>query len=162
MNPKTNSQEFQSKIQEIKSIEVKSDNTHNSNKKELNSNKEINEIKENNTVLYLDNQTQNYHTNQPTYINYQNYKNIDLNIDIDPRQEYDDLIYDQIEEFNSQQKYLTDDENLISKFKGLTKDNQGREICKPVIENIIQSKKNYLNQLKDNIVEYQKLLTKYK
>ena len=118
--------------------------------------------KENNTVLYLDNQTQNYHTNQPTYINYQNYKNIDLNIDIDPRQEYDDLIYDQIEEFNSQQKYLTDDENLISKFKGLTKDNQGREICKPVIENIIQSKKNYLNQLKDNIVEYQKLLTKYK
>ena len=40
--------EFQSKIQEIKSIEVKSDNTHNSNKKELNSNKEINEIKENN------------------------------------------------------------------------------------------------------------------
>ena len=118
--------------------------------------------KENNTVLYLDNQTQNYHTNQPTYINYQNYKNIDLNIDIDPRQEYDDLIYDQIEEFNSQQKYLTDDENLISKFKGLTKDNQGREICKPVIENIIQSKKNYLNQLKDNIFEYQKLLTKYK
>ena len=48
MNPKTNSQVFQSKIQEIKSIEVKSDNTHNSNKKELNSNKEINEIKENN------------------------------------------------------------------------------------------------------------------
>ena len=48
MNPKTNSQEFQSKIQEIKSIEVKSDNAHNSNKKELNSNKEINEIKENN------------------------------------------------------------------------------------------------------------------
>ena len=71
--------------------------------------------KENNTVLYLDNQAQTYHTNQPTYINYQNYKNIDLNIDIDPRQEYDDLVNDQIEEFNSQQKYLTDDKILINK-----------------------------------------------
>ena len=72
------------------------------------------------------------------------------------------MITDQIDDINSQQKYLTDDKILINKFKGLAKDNEGKEMYKPVIENIIQSKMNYLNQLQDNIVEYKKLLNKYK
>ena len=114
--------------------------------------------KTNNKVLYQNNLNINYQTNPPRYIIH---KNIDLNIDIDPRQEYDDLVTDQIDEYNSQQKYLTEDHNLISKVKGLTINDEGKQIYKPVIENIIQSKMNYLNQLQDNIVEYKKLLHKY-
>ena len=113
----------------------------------------------NNTMIYPPNKISNFPTNKiPNYIVH---KNIDLNIDIDPRQQYDDLVNDQIEELNSQQKYLTDDGNLISKFKGLTKNNEGKQIYKPVIENIIQSKMNYLNKLQDNIIEYKNLLNKY-
>ena len=108
--------------------------------------------------MYQNNLNINYQTNPPRYIIH---KNIDLNIDIDPRQEYDDLVTDQIDEYNSQQKYLTEDHNLISKVKGLTINDEGKQIYKPVIENIIQSKMNYLNQLQDNIVEYKKLLHKY-
>ena len=112
----------------------------------------------NNTVIYPPNKIPNYQNKFPNYVVH---KNIDLNIDIDPRQQYDDLVNDQIEEINSQQKYLTDDGNLISKFKGLTKDNEGKQIYKPVIENIIQSKMDYLNKLQDNIIEYKNLLNKY-
>ena len=112
-----------------------------------------------NAITYNNNYENNYRTNPPRYAVL---KNIDLNNDIDPRQEYDDLITDQIDDINSQQKYLTDDKILINKFKGLAKDNEGKEMYKPVIENIIQSKMNYLNQLQDNIVEYKKLLNKYK
>ena len=112
-----------------------------------------------NAITYNNNFENNYITNPPRYAVL---KNIDLNNDIDPRQEYDDLITDQIDDINSQQKYLTDDKILINKFKGLAKDNEGKEMYKPVIENIIQSKMNYLNQLQDNIVEYKKLLNKYK
>ena len=112
-----------------------------------------------NAITYTNNYENNYRTNPPRYAVL---KNIDLNNDIDPRQEYDDLITDQIDDINSQQKYLTDDKILINKFKGLAKDNEGKEMYKPVIENIIQSKMNYLNQLQDNIVEYKKLLNKYK
>ena len=112
----------------------------------------------NNTVIYPPNKIPNYQNKIPNYVMH---KNIDLNIDIDPKQQYDDLLNDQLEEINSQQKYLTDDGNLISKFKGLTKDNEGKQIYKPVIENIIQSKMNYLNKLQDNIIEYKNLLNKY-
>jgi len=112
-----------------------------------------------NVITFNNNYENNYRTNPPRYAVL---KNIDLNNDIDPRQEYDDLITDQIDDINSQQKYLTDDKILINKFKGLAKDNEGKEMYKPVIENIIQSKMNYLNQLQDNIVEYKKLLNKYK
>ena len=121
-----------------------------------------NSKKINNTVIYPTKQNNfntNYQMNPPRYIKT---KNIDLNIDIDPRQQYDDLVIDQIDEINSQQKYLTEDQNMISKFKGLAKDNERKQIYKPVIENIIQSKMNYLNKLQDNIVEYKKLLHKYK
>ena len=112
----------------------------------------------NNTTLNLNNHNHNYQTNLTHYIIH---KNIDLNNDVDPRQEYDDLVTDQIEDFNSQEKYLTEDKNLISKFKGLAKDNEGKQMYKPVLENIIQNKMNYLNKLQDNIVEYKKLLHKY-
>ena len=112
----------------------------------------------NNTVIYPPNKIPNYQNKIPNYVMH---KNIDLNIDIDPKQQYDDLLNDQLEEINSQQKYLTDDGNLISKFKGLTKNNEGKQIYKPVIENIIQSKMNYLNKLQDNIIEYKNLLNKY-
>ena len=112
----------------------------------------------NNTVIYPPNKIPNYQNKIPNYVMH---KNIDLNIDIDPKQQYDDLLNDQLEEINSQQKYLTDDGNLISKFKGLTKDNEGKQIYKPVIENIIQSKMDYLNKLQDNIIEYKNLLNKY-
>ena len=50
----------------------------------------------------------------------------------------------------------------MHKVKGLTKDNQAKQIYKPVIENIIESKMNYLNKLQNNIIEYKKLLHKYK
>ena len=113
----------------------------------------------NNTNIKRNNYTHNYQTNQPQYIIH---KNIDLNNDIDPRQEYEDLITDQIDDINMQVKYLTDDKNLISKFQGLANDNTGKQIYKPVLENIIQNKMHYLNQLQDNIVEYKKLLHKYK
>ena len=113
----------------------------------------------NNTNIKRNNYTHYYQTNQPQYIIH---KNIDLNNDIDPRQEYEDLITDQIDDINMQEKYLTDDKNLISKFQGLANDNTGKQIYKPVLENIIQNKMHYLNQLQDNIVEYKKLLHKYK
>ena len=87
-----------------------------------------------------------------------NNRNNDLNINIDPGR---DLIYDQIGVINSQQKYLTEDGNLINKFKGLTQDNVNKQIYKPVIENIIQAKQNYLNKLQDNIIEYKKLIYNY-
>jgi hypothetical protein len=92
------------------------------------------------------------------HTHYMNKRNTDLNIDIDPGK---DLIYDQIDVINSQQKYLTEDGNLINKFKGLTKDSVNKQIYKPVIENIIQTKQNYLNQLQDNIIEYKKLIYNY-
>ena len=117
----------------------------------------INKI--NNTVIYPPNTFKKYQNYEPPYVTH---KNIDLNIDIDPRQQYDDLVSDHIEDINSQQKYLTEDGNLINKFKGLTKDNEGKKKFKPVIENIIQSKMNYLNKLQDNILEYKNLLNKYK
>ena len=113
----------------------------------------------NNVIMNTNNYGNNYMTNPTKYVAL---KNIDLNNDIDPRQEYDDLVIDQIDDFNSQKKYLTDDKILINKVKGLAKDNEGKEMYKPVIENIIQSKMNYLNQLQDNIFEYKKLLNKYK
>ena len=113
----------------------------------------------NNIIIYPPNTFKKYQTNDPPYVVH---KNIDLNIDIDPRQQYEDLVSDHIEDINSQQKYLTEDGNLINKFKGLTKDNEGKKKFKPVIENIIQSKMNYLNKLKDNIFEYKNLLNKYK
>ena len=91
--------------------------------------------------------------------NNENNRNIDLNIDTDPGE---GLMYDQIGVINSQQKYLTEDGKLINKFKGLTKDDINKQIYTPVIENIIQSKMNYLNQLQDNIIEYKKLLYNYK
>ena len=81
-----------------------------------------------------------------------------LNNDVDHGR---DLIYDQIDVINSQQRYLTEDVNLINKFKGLTKDNINKQIYKPVIENIIQTKQNYLNKLQDNIIEYKKLIYNY-
>ena len=113
----------------------------------------------NNIIIYPPNTFKKYQTNDPPYVVH---KNIDLNIDIDPRQQYEDLVSDHIEDINSQQKYLTEDGNLINKFKGLTKDNEGKKKFKPVIENIIQSKMNYLNKLQDNILEYKNLLNKYK
>ena len=88
----------------------------------------------------------------------ENNRNIDINIDIDPGK---DLLNDHIDVINSQQKYLTEDGKLINKFKGLTKDNINKQIYKPVIENIIQSKMNYLNKLQDNIIEYKKLIYNY-
>ena len=111
----------------------------------------------NKTALYKN--TNTYLQNIPAYVVH---KNIDLNIDIDPRQEYEDLVTDHIEEMHSQEKYLTEDDLLIHKVKGLTKDNQAKQIYKPVIENIIESKMNYLNKLQNNIIEYKKLLHKYK
>ena len=111
----------------------------------------------NKTALYKN--TNTYQQNIPAYVVH---KNIDLNIDIDPRQEYEDLVTDHIEEMCSQEKYLTEDDLLIHKVKGLTKDNQAKQIYKPVIENIIESKMNYLNKLQNNIIEYKKLLHKYK
>ena len=103
-----------------------------------------------------DNQKDNYKNN---YVYISNAKNIDLNIDTDPGE---GLIHDQMDVINSQQKYLTEDGKLINKFKGLTKDNLNKQIYTPVIENIIQSKMNYLNKLQDNIKEYKKLLYNYK
>ena len=123
----------------------------------VNLNKINNKI--NNTVVYPPNTFKKYQNYAPPYVAH---KNIDLNIDIDPRQQYEDLVSDHIEDINSQQKYLTEDGNLINKFKGLTKDNEGKKKLKPVIENIIQSKMNYLNKLQDNILEYKNLLNKYK
>ena len=111
----------------------------------------------NKTALYKN--TNTYLQNIPAYVVH---KNIDLNIDIDPRQEYEDLVTDHIEEMHSQEKYLTEDDLLMHKVKGLTKDNQAKQIYKPVIENIIESKMNYLNKLQNNIIEYKKLLHKYK
>jgi len=111
----------------------------------------------NKNALYKN--TNTYQQNIPAYVVH---KNIDLNIDIDPRQEYEDLVTDHIEEMYSQEKYLTEDDLLIHKVKGLTKDNQAKQIYKPVIENIIESKMNYLNKLQNNIIEYKKLLHKYK
>ena len=90
--------------------------------------------------------------------NYNN-QNSEYNFDNDPGK---GLIYDQIDVINSQQKYLTEDGKLINKFKGLTKDSVNKQIYTPVIENIIQSKMNYLNKLQDNIIEYKKLLYNYK
>ena len=113
----------------------------------------------NNTNQKRNNYNKNYQINQPCYIVH---KNIDLNNDVDPKQEYEDLITDHIDDINLQNKYLTDDKNLISKFQGLAKDSSGKQMFKPVLENIIQNKMNYLNQLQDNIVEYKKLLHKYK
>ena len=112
-----------------------------------------------NTNQKRNNYTKNYQTKPPHYIVH---KNIDLNNDVDPKQEYEDLITDHIDDINLQNKYLTDDKNLISKFQGLAKDSSGKQMFKPVLENIIQNKMNYLNQLQDNIVEYKKLLHKYK
>jgi len=89
-------------------------------------------------------------------------KNADINIDINPGLMNNDLIYDQMDVIKSQQQYLTEDGNLINKFKGLTKDSVSKQIYTPVIENIIQSKVNYLNKLQDNIIEYKKLLYNYK
>ena len=97
----------------------------------------------------------NVNDNQAYYINK---RNVDLNVEIDPGK---DIIYDQIDVINSQQKYLTEDGNLINKFKGLTQDSVNKQIYKPVIENIIQTKQNYLNQLQDNIIEYKKLIYNY-
>ena len=89
-------------------------------------------------------------------------KNAGINIDINPGLMNNDLIYDQMDVIKSQQQYLTEDGNLINKFKGLTKDSVSKQIYTPVIENIIQSKVNYLNKLQDNIIEYKKLLYNYK
>ena len=143
---------------ESKKRQLSKTQSHSSKSKDL-SNFNINKNKNiNNTVIYPPNKILNHQNKIPNYVVH---KNIDLNIDIDPRQQYDDLLNDQLEEINSQQKYLTDDGNLISKFKGLTKNNEGKQIYKPVIENIIQSKMNYLNKLQDNIIEYKNLLNKY-
>ena len=133
--------------------------------------KGLTEVKQKNTAMnpisyypsYNSNEkTHNYYSaidNNYQYNNNEINRNIDLNIDIDPGQ---GLIYDQMDVINSQQKYLTEDGKLINKFKGLTKDNMSKQIYTPVIENIIQSKMNYMNQLQDNINEYQKLLYNYK
>ena len=102
------------------------------------------------------NQKNNYNNN---FVYNSNTKNIDLNVDTDPGE---GLIHDQMGVINSQQKYLTEDGKLINKFKGLAKDNVNKQIYTPVIENIIQSKMNYLNKLQDNIKEYKKLLYNYK
>ena len=143
----------ESKKRQLSINQSHSNKIKNISKPNLDKNKPIN-----NTVIYPPNKITNYQNKIPNYVVH---KNIDLNIDIDPRQQYDDLVNDQIEEINSQQKYLTDDGNLISKFKGLTKDNEGKQIYKPVIENIIQSKMDYLNKLQNNIIEYKNLLHKY-
>ena len=143
----------ESKKRQLSINQSHSNKIKNISKQNLDKNKPIN-----NTVIYPPNKITNYQNKIPNYVVH---KNIDLNIDIDPRQQYDDLVNDQIEEINSQQKYLTDDGNLISKFKGLTKDNEGKQIYKPVIENIIQSKMDYLNKLQNNIIEYKNLLHKY-
>ena len=108
---------------------------------------------------YQENYQQAYNSYNSYNNDYQNKRNIDLNIDIDPGQ---GLVYDQMDVINSQEKYLTEDGNLINKFKGLTKDNLGKQIYAPVIENIIQSKQKYLNQLQDNIIKYKKLIYNYK
>jgi hypothetical protein len=89
-------------------------------------------------------------------------RNADINININPGLTNNDLIYDQMDVIKSQQQYLTEDGNLINKFKGLTRDSVSKQIYTPVIENIIQSKVNYLNKLQDNIIEYKKLLYNYK
>ena len=143
----------ESKKRQLSINQSHSNKIKNISKPNLDKNKPIN-----NTVIYPPNKITDYQNKIPNYVVH---KNIDLNIDIDPRQQYDDLVNDQIEEINSQQKYLTDDGNLISKFKGLTKDNEGKQIYKPVIENIIQSKMDYLNKLQNNIIEYKNLLHKY-
>ena len=143
----------ESKKRQLSINQSHSNKIKNISKQNLDKNKPIN-----NTVIYPPNKITDYQNKIPNYVVH---KNIDLNIDIDPRQQYDDLVNDQIEEINSQQKYLTDDGNLISKFKGLTKDNEGKQIYKPVIENIIQSKMDYLNKLQNNIIEYKNLLHKY-
>ena len=108
---------------------------------------------------YQENYQEAYNSYNSYNNDYQNKRNIDLNIDIDPGK---GLIYDQMDVINSQEKYLTEDGKLINKFKGLTKDNLGKQIYAPVIENIIQSKQNYLNQLQDNIIKYKKLIYNYK
>ncbi len=111
-----------------------------------------------NSLPNINNNIDNNINNNVNQGNYINNRNLDLNIDVDPGQ---DLIYDQIGVINSQQKYLTEDGNLINKFKGLTKDSVNKQIYKPVIENIIQTKQNYLNQLQDNIIEYKKMIYNY-
>ena len=116
----------------------------------------INQIKFYPSYQGNDNQNNNYKYN---YVYNSNNKNIDLNIDTDPGE---GLIHDQMGVINSQQKYLTEDGKLINKFKGLAKDNANKQMYTPVIENIIQSKMNYLNKLQDNIKEYKKILNNYK
>ena len=153
----TRSQTSSSKINKPKGFKIK-------NSSEITQNQKINNTISNPLKYYPSYQgnlqIQNYQKAYNSYnYDYQNNRNIDLNIDIDPGK---GLIYDQIDVINSQQKYLTEDGNLINKFKGLTKDNVGKQIYAPVIENIIQSKMNYLNQLQDNIIEYKKLIYNYK
>ena len=153
----TRSQTSSSKINKPKGFKIK-------NSSEITQNQKINNTISNPLKYYPSYQgnlqVQNYQKAYNSYnYDYQNNRNIDLNIDIDPGK---GLIYDQIDVINSQQKYLTEDGNLINKFKGLTKDNVGKQIYAPVIENIIQSKMNYLNQLQDNIIEYKKLIYNYK
>ena len=153
----TRSQTSSSKINKPKGFKIK-------NSSEITQNQKINNTISNPLKYYPSYQgnlqIQNYQKEYNSYnYDYQNNRNIDLNIDIDPGK---GLMYDQIDVINSQQKYLTEDGNLINKFKGLTKDNVGKQIYAPVIENIIQSKMNYLNQLQDNIIEYKKLIYNYK
>ena len=153
----TRSQTSSSKINKPKGFKIK-------NSSVITQNQKINNTISNPLKYYPSYQgnlqIQNYQKAYNSYnYDYQNNRNIDLNIDIDPGK---GLMYDQIDVINSQQKYLTEDGNLINKFKGLTKDNVGKQIYAPVIENIIQSKMNYLNQLQDNIIEYKKLIYNYK
>ena len=101
----------------------------------------------------------NYIFDQNIYSNriFINNRNIDVNTDIDPRNN-DDYIKEQIEVIKSEEQYLADDGNLISKFKGLTKNNPNRQIYQPIIQNIIESKKNYVNKIQKNINEYKNLI----
>lgn len=101
----------------------------------------------------------NYIFDQNIYSNriFINNRNIDVNTDIDPRNN-DDYIKEQIEVIKSEEQYLADDGNLISKFKGLTKNNPNRQMYQPIIQNIIESKKNYVNKIQKNINEYKNLI----
>ena len=153
--PKTNS----GQVNKTKYYQIKDYN-------EIKSNTKINKTTENPLRYYpsyqgnvqVNNNYNSYNGLESNNQYYGNNRNIDLNIDIDPGQ---DLLNDQIDVINSQQKYLTEDGKLINKFKGLTKDNVNKQIYTPVIENIIQSKMNYLSQLQDNIIEYKKLIYNY-
>ena len=73
-------------------------------------------------------------------------------------EEQENLIANHMEIIKSEAKLLTEEGNLISKIKGITDDNYTMEEYVPKIEEIIGTKLNYFNELKQKIKEYKSLL----